>query len=295
MHYRIFGHLFAILMMIGPVAFLRGQSSGVNATGEYRYTIPGMTSDGWETAHMSSEAIDTDIIHDLFDRVIDYTYKNVHSVLIVKNGKLVVEEYFAGMGADGLYHAYQRDTLHTMQSATKSVNSILIGIAIDQHLIRGVDERVSSFFPEYRDIFADSSKAQIRLRDCLSMTTGLDWDEWKIPYTDARNHHVMMNSSADPIRFNLERAVVVKPGTKFVYNSGLSIALVRSFSRSRAFGPTNLPNDISLRHLASRNIIGGNIPMEPCKPAEVSSSARVIWQRSDLFSSTAVVGMESEL
>ena len=49
-----------------------------------------------------------------------------------------------------------------MASATKSVNSILVGIAIDQHLIGGVDEKISAFFPEYDDLFADPRKDAIR-------------------------------------------------------------------------------------------------------------------------------------
>ena len=60
----------------------------------YQYTVPEATNDGWETAHVRDEHIDAEMITALFDRVINETYKNIHSVLLVKNGKLVVEEYF---------------------------------------------------------------------------------------------------------------------------------------------------------------------------------------------------------
>src|SRR5713101_4907470 len=62
----------------------------------YQYTIPEEANDGWETAHVSSENIDADSVKALFERISDNTYKNIHSVLLVKNGKLVVEEYFPG-------------------------------------------------------------------------------------------------------------------------------------------------------------------------------------------------------
>jgi CubicO group peptidase (beta-lactamase class C family) len=70
-----------------------------------------------------------------------------------------------------------------MLSATKSVNSILIGIAIDQHLIRDVNEKISTFFLEYSAIFTNKEKDAICLKDLLSMTAGLSWDEWTYPRT----------------------------------------------------------------------------------------------------------------
>lgn len=199
----------------------------------YQYTVPKATNDGWETAHVSSENIDADVLKDLFDRVLNDTYQNIHSVLLVKNGKLVVEEYFPGWIKDGRYRwhwrywryrVFKRDTLHCLYSVTKSVNAILIGIAIDQHLIRGVEEKISAFFPEYADIFADSEKDKIRLKHFLSMTA-LAWDEWTYPDTDVRNDHVSMNLSHDPVRYALERPVVGAPGTKFAYNSGHAITM----------------------------------------------------------------------
>lgn len=70
-----------------------------------------------------------------------------------------------------------------------------------------------------------SAKNRIHLKHALSMTAGLKWNEWNVPYTDPRNDHVAMNSSSDPIRYNLARPVVEPAGARFVYNSGMSIAL----------------------------------------------------------------------
>jgi CubicO group peptidase (beta-lactamase class C family) len=105
------------------------------------------------------------------------------------------------------------------------VTSILIGIAIDRHLITSVDEKASTFFPEYADIFADPAKAKITLKDLLTMQAGVSWDEWTVPCTDARNDHIRMLRSDDPVRYVFEQPVVAKAGTKFTYSSGISIAL----------------------------------------------------------------------
>ena len=195
-----------------------------NPVKPYQYTVPEVTNDGWETAHVSGEHIDADVLKELFDRVLNETYKNIHSVLLVKNGKLVVEEYFPRRYDEGQEQALQRVTIHGQYSVTKSVNAILIGIAIDQQLIRSVEEKISAFFSEYADIFAESAKDTLRLKHFLSMTA-LAWDEWTYPFTDTRNDHVRLNLSTDPLRYALTKPLVGPPGTTFTYNSGMAITL----------------------------------------------------------------------
>jgi CubicO group peptidase (beta-lactamase class C family) len=183
------------------------------------------TKDGWDTASPAEEKLDPAMINAMLDRVQSGEYRNVRSVIIARNGKLVVEEYFPRTEGDRREQAIRRAAPVEMTSATKSVTSILIGIAIDKGLIRVVDERLSTFFPEYADVFRDPAKAKLRLKDLLTMTAGLAWDEWTRPYTDPKNDHVAMIRSDDPIRYVLERPVVAAPGEAFAYNSGLSIVL----------------------------------------------------------------------
>ena len=135
--------------------------AGCRESKKYQYTVPDATNDGWAIASLSSQSLAAEPIKQLFDRINDSTYKNIHSVLLVKNGKLVVEEYFSGQDSSGKYHAFDRNTLHEMHSTTKSVNSILIGIAIDQHLIDGVDQTISTLFPAYSDVFSDAKKRDL--------------------------------------------------------------------------------------------------------------------------------------
>src|SRR6185437_4520120 len=103
--------------------------------------------------------------------------------------------------------------------------SILIGIAIDRGLIRGVYEKVSAFFPKYADIFSSKDKAGLRLKDFLSMSSGLAWDEWTYPYSDPRNNALQALMCPDLIRYVLERPVVASPGKKFAYDTGSSVVL----------------------------------------------------------------------
>jgi len=183
------------------------------------------TKDGWEVASPSEEKLDAAMINSMLEQVRSGMYRNVHSVIIARNGKLVVEEYFPRTEGDRREQALRRASPVESTSATKSVTSILIGIAIDRGLIRGADAKLSTFLPEYADVFADPAKAKLTLKDLLTMTAGLAWDEWKLPYTDPRNDHVAMVRSDDPIRYVLDRPIVAPPGEAFAYNSGLSIVL----------------------------------------------------------------------
>jgi CubicO group peptidase (beta-lactamase class C family) len=217
--------LCAVLAVAALYAGCGREASLTNDIKRHHYAAPEGTNDGWATASPGDAGLDTNLLAELFGRINGHAYKNIHSVLIVKNGKLAVEEYFPGQDSFGQYQTFTQDTLHEMHSATKSVNSILVGIAIDQHWIRGVDEKVSNFFPEYSDIFTNKEKDAIRLKDLLSMTAGLSWDEATYPYTDPRNDAVRMTGKADFFRYVLEKPMAAPPGTRFVYNSGLSLML----------------------------------------------------------------------
>jgi CubicO group peptidase (beta-lactamase class C family) len=238
------------------------------------------TNDGWETADLAAALLDAKPIQDLLERIRNNTYKNIHGVLLVQNGKLVVEEYFPGQQEDGKQQAFTRDTLHEIHSATKSINSILIGIAIDQKLIRSVDEKISTFFPEYGDIFADGKRDAICLKHLLSMTAGLSWDEWTNSYTDVRNDHVAMNRSNDPVRYALERPVVAAPGTKFAYSSGVSIVLgeiiykvsglrADKFAERHLFAPLGISEYSWLRYPNGVVQTGGGLSLRPRDMAKI--------------------------
>jgi CubicO group peptidase (beta-lactamase class C family) len=215
-------HLVVMLLALAMAGCASRQGPANHAQQSER---PAANADEWESDSPAGENLDPELIAAMVKRVRERSYQNIHGILLVRNGKLVVEEYFPGQDSGGNPRAFNRDTLHETHSSTKSVNALLMGIAIDQGLIRGVDQKIASFFPEYDDVFsADEGKAAIRLRDCLSMTAGLAWDE-SLPYTDPRNDHVAMNNAGDPIRYVLERPLATKPGTRFLYSSGISIVL----------------------------------------------------------------------
>ncbi|MFQ5633587.1 MAG: serine hydrolase domain-containing protein [bacterium] len=239
----------------------------------YSYKIPEQTNDGWQTASLADVGLDAKTVASAIDRINYNLYKNVHGILIVKDSKLVFEEYFSGNDFDGKFTEFDRTTLHYLASDTKSFTSALVGLAIDHGFIQSVDTTVFSFFPQYADLHNDE-KDKITLAHFLSMSAGLQYDEWSYPYTDSRNDHVRMNRSSDPIRFVLGLPVEAAPGTKFVYNSGLSITLggiiekassmrIDEFVETYLFGPLGISEYYWWKYPNGTFQTGGGLYMLP--------------------------------
>ncbi|MCP4220569.1 MAG: serine hydrolase, partial [bacterium] len=181
----------------------------------YTYQQPEQLEDGWQTSVLSAEGLDGTLITQMMNRTLDGTYLSTHSTVIVKNGRLVLEEYSS---------LSRRSELHEFQSCTKTVTAILVGIAIEKGFIRDVEERVFDFFPEYAQ-HNTAEKNEIRVEHLLTMTHGLDWDERTYDYSDSRNDNNGMNASADWIEYFLKKDKVAEPGTTFVYAGGSPMTL----------------------------------------------------------------------
>ena len=186
---------------------------------DYDYTIPVQSLDGWETTSLSEVGMKEEPIAQFMNEILNNIDHKIHSILIVKEGKLVFEEYFSGYKFyNGPFTAYDGETKHDLASVTKSFTSALVGIAIDQGFIQSVDQKVFSFFPEYNDL-NNEEKDKITIEHLLTMTSGLEWDESTYPYTDPRNDLYQIWYEADPIEFILEKPIVTEPGTQFHYSS----------------------------------------------------------------------------
>jgi len=183
---------------------------------EYQYKVPKKLNDGWEISSMKENGIDASFIKDMMNDVLSERFEKIHSILVIKNGKLTIEEYF---------YLNDRTTKHPLASVTKSFTSALVGIAIDLEFIEDVDENVSGFFPEYKELFEDQKKSEITIEHLLTMKAGLKWDESSFPYSDLRNSLFKMNRSNNHLRFAIERPLQYQPGSVFRYNTGLSYML----------------------------------------------------------------------
>lgn len=201
------------------------RSVTATAIAQYLYEVPSEISDGWETRSLDTGASQTASLFAAVDSIRSGHYPEVHSMLVVKDGDLVLETYFPGRDSQGNFIEFDRSTPHEVQSASKSFRSAMIGIAIDQGFIPDVDMTLFSAFPEHASL--SGSKEGITLEHVLTMSTGLDWDESGAAAGGTDNTLSQMYSlpATQWAGYVLGRPVAYEPGSRFVYNTGASILL----------------------------------------------------------------------
>jgi len=216
------GVIFFLLAFIA--CFFSCDDSGTNYEIEYVYTVPAQIDDGWETASLTSVGMNEKPLKDLMNRLNRIGEHRIHSLVIIKDGNLVFEEYFSGdkfnlaqpTGETG----FDMNDAHNLCSATKSFTSALIGIAIDKNFIQSVDQTLIEFFPEYADIlYSTPTKSDITLDHLLTMTSGLEWDDETTSYFDPTNDMYQLFSASDPIKYILSKDLIETPGTVYAYRN----------------------------------------------------------------------------
>jgi CubicO group peptidase (beta-lactamase class C family) len=133
--------------------------------------------------------------------------------------------------SDWWHPYYRRGDLHTLQSVTKTITSIVIGTAVTRSEFPSLDTPVLSFFDSGSVANVDDRKRRMTVRHLLTMTAGLDWDEAK-SYGDTTNSAVQLESSYDWVDFAIDRPMSEEPGARFNYNSGASQLLAHIFARA---------------------------------------------------------------
>jgi CubicO group peptidase (beta-lactamase class C family) len=222
---------------------------------DYTYQVPEKIHDGWEYSDLKAEGVDPNKINELMGNILKGDIKNIHSILLVKNGKLIFEEYFYG---------YNRDTKHIMYSASKSITSILVGIAMDQKMIPNVDQKAYEFLPDYKGTKWVDQKYDITLKHMLTMSAGIDWKDWKYPIRDGRNSTGAMVRSSDWIKFVLDRDMIERPGDRFNYSDGLTMLLgviIKNSTRMYAdeFAEKHLFTPLGISDYSWKNSPGGSV------------------------------------
>ncbi len=180
---------------------------------EYRYRSPKQLAGSWDVSSLKEHNINFFGFRKMMHQIFSNNLKKIHSVLVIKNGQLVFEEYFAG---------HHRNLKHSVQSVTKSVTSILIGIVKQKEGKLFLDRKLSSYLPEYNDLVSGTDKDRITLAHVLTMRAGLEWNEMHAP-----GNLYEMIWSRDAVQFVLEQKLLDPPGSRFHYSSGLSTILGR--------------------------------------------------------------------
>jgi len=229
----------------------------------YRYAPPPDRGDGWNVASADDVEMSPQALEGLVNAVVRGEAGVLHSLLVARHGRLVLEEYFHGFGADDL---------HRLASCTKSVSSLLVGLAIQHGAIDGVHARLSDFFPEDRSVLG-AGWERLTLEHLLTMSMALDWNP-----DEAENLH---GTGPEFFRRVLARRVSGTPGADWAYvsaNVNLIAGILNAATgmQAEAFAEANLFQPLGIRRwnweymkTGGFNLMDGSLELLPRDMARI--------------------------
>lgn len=212
----------ALILII--ILFLFQSCKKISKAGGYE---PVARDDGWLISTASEQGVDPGTLDNAYQEA--QKISNLYSLLVVKNGYLIAEKYFNGSTID---------TATPTASVNKSYTSALVGIALRENILTGVDQKMMEFFPEIDWQELDPRKSQITLQHMLQMRSGYPWEQQE-GYLDE------IYSTLHWIPFIKDFPLTSDPGTKFGYSNFtshmLGIIVARAAGTSlMTFGRTYL-------------------------------------------------------
>ena len=192
---------------------------------------------GWRNSAPEAQGMDSELMAQMLEAV-SANETSIHSILVIRNGYLVTEAYF---------HPYTRDTKMHIQSVTKSVIGMLVGRAVDNGYIKNDDVKLADF---YRlDLFENPSqqKDAIQLKHLLSMSSGLDCQEFS-------GSGPQMEQTDGWVRFMLDRPMVAGPGETFGYCNGNAHLLSAILEKATGMSAREFANQELFKYLGISSV-----------------------------------------
>ena len=211
----------------------------------------------WPVATPQSQQMNADSLA-VFDKdIASGKYGYIDAIVITRHGKIVYQkkykhDYAKIYGEDGAkknglnqldpggpynyynpwWHPYYRnDTLHSLQSVTKTITSVIIGVATGRKEFPDLSTPVLNFFDTTQVKNIDDRKRRMTIRHLLTMTAGFDWNEY-LSYSDPKNDAMIMEASFDWVQYVIDRPMALEPGQSFRYSSGASQILSYIFRKA---------------------------------------------------------------
>ena len=181
---------------------------------------------GWRNASPASEGMDGRRLGAMLAEI-RAAKQPIDSVTVIRHGHVVLDAALGRFASGTLGEPYASGRLHELQSATKSVTSMVLGIVLSEKAATGVTvttpllrlAAAAHYVPEH----TDARKRAMTLEDLLTMQSGLAWREWGYAYEPGSGNDVMaMLATTDWARYVIDRPMAAQPGTTFVYDSGTS-------------------------------------------------------------------------
>jgi CubicO group peptidase (beta-lactamase class C family) len=202
--------------------------------------LPQQLNDGWHVAKPKNEGVDEDRLKKMLQKVADNDYRNIHSIILAKNNKLILEAYF---------HGYDKDAAHDLRSATKSITSFLTGIALDKGYIPSINTPIIDYFSS-SVLSQNTEKQKITVKHLLTMSSGLECNDRIV---SSRGNEEKMYKKEDWVSYILNLPMVDHPGESYSYCTVGAVVLgktieqstgmeIEAFSKAFLFEPLGIKN-----------------------------------------------------
>lgn len=217
-------------------------------------------NEDWQQAEEGTLKFNEELRSELYNEL--EKRPDIHTMLVIKDGK-IIDDYGMGMN--------NNETIRSLNSMTKSVISILIGMAIQDGYIESVHQSVEDFIPEIKDYEQYEKIKKITIRDLLTMRSGIEWG----PKNETARAGI-----GDTINYVFTRPIIRDPDVTFTYNSGgsdiLSIIIERavgkdtaSYAEERLFQPLTIDNYYWEKHANTYYIGGRGLQLTPTNLARI--------------------------
>ena len=214
-------------------------------------------SKDWPVVTPKSQSMNADSLQALDLVIASGKFGNIDAMVVTRHGKLLYQKTYkhdyeniysdsagkkSGLnphdpgGPYNYYNSwwhpyYHGSELHSLQSVTKTITSVIIGVATARQEFPDLSTPVLSFFDTTLVKNIDDRKRKMTIRHLLTMTAGFDWNE-HIHYSDPRNNCSVMEASFDWVQYVIDRPMATEPGQSFNYNSGASQLLAYIFRKA---------------------------------------------------------------
>ena len=246
----------------------------------------------WPVATPQSQSMNPDSLKAFDDAITDGKYGYIDGMVIIRHGNLLYQKTYkhdydkiygddarkkSGLNAldpGGPYNYYnpwwhpyyRRGDLHSLQSVTKTITSVIIGVATTRKEFPDLSTTVLSFFDTTQVKNIDDRKRKMTIRHLLTMTAGLEWNE-NLSYSDPRNDCSQMEASFDWIQYVINKPMAFEPGATFNYNSGASELLSYIFRKATGkdieeYAAENLFSPLGIDHYFWKRIPTGLVDTE---------------------------------
>jgi len=220
---------------------------------------------GWRSTTPERQGIDSDKLADALDYIQKHDV-SVHNLLVIRDGYVVLDAYF---------YPYDKANVHDVASVTKSITSVLIGIAIDRGKIPSMHQPALSLFPNKQIANRDTRKERLTIEHLLTMSSGVDCQ-----YEPSEPTLRQMRQSNDWVQFMLDLPMTTEAGEKFVYCSGgmhlLSGIISQTtgisaldFARQTLFAPLGIRDVIWPSDAQGRSHGWGDLHLHPYDMAKI--------------------------